>query len=93
MRVKYFVEGSDDEALILALLVSPEKVPEGKISVINVTQEIIQKSIIAKVEEDTVIFVYDTDAGNPEKLQQNIKNVSRYKRLSLWKQVRNLEEM
>lgn len=69
MRVKYLVEGPDEKALIKALQVPPAKVMPGKIDVLNVVQNEIKFSRIAKLKEDTVVFVFDTDAGNQKVLQ------------------------
>lgn len=93
MGVRYFIEGPDEKTLIKALQVPPAKEAPGKIDVFNVVQNEIKFSEIAKLDEDTVVFVCDTDAGNQNVLQKNISLVSSYKKLILWRQVRNLEEM
>lgn len=93
MKVKYFVEGEDDAALIRALQVPPAKIPQGKPVVLNVASAWISKATLFRVVEDTVIFVFDTDVCNQQILQDNINLVSRYKKVILWRQVRNLEEV
>ena len=94
-RCIYFAEGDCEAQLLNALRLHPEKILQGKVRVFNVIQNLIPKSQLLTLQAGmTVVFVFDTDTEQTERLRQNIQRVQRYCRVRLLTvaQVLNLED-
>ena len=71
---QYFVEGDDEKRLIEVLKTDMRLIQPGKIQVVNVVQERLTDLKLRVLSEDTIlIFVFDTDTGNIDILNENIK--------------------
>ncbi len=94
-RCIYFAEGDCEAQLLNALRLHPERILPGKVRVFNVIQKLIPKSQLLTFQAGmTVVFVFDTDTEQTERLRQNIQRVQRYCRVRLLTvaQVLNLED-
>ena len=94
-RCIYFAEGDCEAQLLNALRLYPEKILPGKVRVFNVVQNLIPKSRLLSLQAGmSVVFVFDTDTEQTERLRQNIQRVQRYCRVRLLTvaQVLNLED-
>lgn len=93
---QYFVEGDDEKRLIETLKTDMRLIQPGKIQVVNVVQERLTDLKLRVLQEGTIlIFVFDTDAGNIDILNENIKKVkksSRVKAVYCITQVKNIED-
>ncbi len=93
----YYCEGEDDQKLIEALKVLPEKIFPGKARKLNVVQSLIPKSILLTIKPETnVVLVFDADVvTNLTIVKKNIENIKKYCRsvkLIYLLQVKNLED-
>ena len=93
---QYFVEGEDEKRLIEVLKTDMQLIQPGKIQVVNVVQERLTDLKLRVLPEGvTLVFVFDTDAGNVDILNENIriaKKTSRTKAVYCITQVKNLED-
>lgn len=93
---QYFVEGDDEKRLIEVLKTDMRLIQPGKIQVVNVVQEKLTDLKLRVLSEGTIlIFVFDTDAGNIDILNENIrkaKKSSRVKEVYCITQVKNIED-
>ena len=70
----YFVEGQDEEKLINVLKTDMRCIVSGKVQKFNIVQEKLTKPRLMQLKQGTtVILVFDTDCGNVQILQDNIK--------------------
>lgn len=76
----YYCEGEDDQKLIDALKVTPNKILSGKSKKLNVIQSLIPKSILLGIKPNTnVVLVFDTDVTtNLNVIKKNIENIKKY---------------
>ena len=92
----YFVEGEDEKKLVNVLKTDMGLVCPGKVEIFNVTQERLTKLRIMNLKQGTkVVLIFDTDAGNPEILNQNLSFLHRQGIISeviCVTQVHNLED-
>ena len=93
--VQYYVEGEDEKKVIDTLKTKLAVIRPGKVQKLNaVTQEITDMRLRTIASGTIVVLVFDTDAGNPDILQKNIKLLKACKSVSevvLIPQVPNLE--
>lgn len=93
---QYFVEGDDEKKLIEVLKTDMRLIQPGKIQVVNVVQERLTDLKLRVLSEGTIlIFVFDTDTGNIDILNENIekaKKSSRVKAVYCITQVNNIED-
>lgn len=93
---QYFVEGDDEKRLIEVLKTDMQLIQPGKIQVVNVVQEKLTDLKLRVLAEGTIlIFVFDTDTGNIDILNENIrkaKKSSRVKDVYCITQVKNIED-
>ncbi len=93
---QYFVEGEDEKRLIEILKTDLQVIWPGKVQVVNVTQERLTDLKLRVLSEGTIlIFVFDTDAGNVNILNDNIqkaRKANNVKRVYCITQVKNLED-
>ena len=93
---QYFVEGDDEKRLIEVLKTDMRLIQPGKIQVVNVVQERLTDLKLRVLSEGTIlIFVFDTDTGNIDILNENIKKAkksSRVKEVYCITQVKNIED-
>ncbi len=91
---QYFVEGDDEKRLIEVLKTDMQLIQPGKIQVVNVVQEKLTDLKLRVLAEGTIlIFVFDTDTGNIDILNENIrkaKKSSRVKDVYCITQVKNI---
>lgn len=96
MRIYYFVEGQCEKALVNELKNKPQLIHSGSIQIVNVVENLISKSMLAKLDgQSHVVFIFDTDTKNEDILQKNISAVKKYVprvKLSLIPQIENLED-
>lgn len=96
MRRYYFVEGQCEKALVNELKNSPQLIHSGSIQIVNVVENTISRSMLAKLDSQShVVFIFDTDTKNEDVLQKNIAAVKKYipgVKLSIIPQVENLED-
>lgn len=94
--IQYFVEGECEEKLINTLKSELMVVKTGKVQKLNVIENEISKArLIALRPRTTVVLIFDTDTGNAEILNKNIKKLSgcsSVEDLLLIPQVKNLED-
>ena len=75
---QYFVEGDDEKRLIEVLKTDMRLIQPGKIQVVNVVQERLTGLKLRVLSEGTIlIFVFDTDTGNIDILNENIKKAKK----------------
>lgn len=93
---QYYVEGDNEKKLLSVLKTELELIVSGKIEKLNVVQEKISKIRLMQLKKDTtVVLVFDTDAGNVNILNENIKILKKcifVKRIICIPQVQNLED-
>lgn len=78
-RYIYYVEGECEEQLINVLKKQPAKIAPGKVKKLNVNSLLIPKSEMLGFKQGTiVVFVFDTDVPETEKLKKNIELIKRY---------------
>ena len=92
----YFVEGEDEKKLLSVLKTDLQLVIPGKVEHFNIVQEKITKPrIMALKNGTTIILVFDTDVGNVDILNDNIKFLKRQSNVQdvfCVTQVKNLED-
>ena len=72
----YFVEGQDEEKLLVTLKTDMRLIKPGKIQVFNVVEKQMKKAYLLTLKmHTTVVFVFDTDTGKTDTLKYNIKMV------------------
>lgn len=95
-RCIYFVEGPCEQQLINALKDKPSKLIPGKVINLNVVQNLIPKSRLLSLSQDTMaVFVFDTDVSETAHLRKNIELIKKYctnVRVVILAQVLNLED-
>lgn len=93
---RYYVEGPDEEKLINVLKSDMNLIYSGKVEVINVVQKKLTELRLMQLKNNTVVvLVFDTDVGNVEILNYNIKLLNKcpqVKRVICIPQVHNLED-
>lgn len=78
--LQYYVEG-EDEKMIEVLKTDMRLIMPGKVQILNVVQERISDTKLRILSPGTIlVFVFDTDVGDPSIL---IENVFKYKRCLL----------
>lgn len=94
--IQYFVEGDCEEKLINTLKSELMVVKTGKVQKLNVIENEISKARLIALRPGTmVVLIFDTDTGNIEILNKNIKKLSEYRSVAdlvLIPQVKNLED-
>ncbi|MCR4746773.1 MAG: hypothetical protein K5894_16270 [Lachnospiraceae bacterium] len=94
--IQYYVEGEDEEKLISVLKTDLHMVIPGKISKFNAVQNRLTKARLMNLRSDTtVVLVFDTDTGNIDILNENIKKLksaSAVRSIICVTQVKNLED-
>ncbi|MBR4421334.1 MAG: hypothetical protein IKS69_02250, partial [Erysipelotrichaceae bacterium] len=92
----YFVEGECEKRLIEALKLDPPMLKAGKITIYNVIQKKLSRSLLMSVlPKTTVVLAFDTDLMKTDILEQNIALLRRYGReirIIYLPQVRNFED-
>lgn len=92
----YFVEGQDEEKLINVLKTDMRCIVSGKVQKFNIVQEKLTKPRLMQLKQGTtVVLVFDTDCGNVQILQENIKLLNKsgmVNKVLCITQVRNLED-
>lgn len=95
-RLLYYVEGDDEVKLLNTLKSELFAIEPGKIEKFNVIQQRITKGRLISIPEDTiVVLVFDTDTGNIDILNENIRALESCQAVSkviTIPQVRNLED-
>ena len=77
----YFVEGECEKRLIEALKLDPPMLKAGKITIYNVIQKKLSRSLLMSVlPKTTVVLAFDTDLMKTDILEQNIALLRRYGR-------------
>lgn len=94
--IQYFVEGECEEKLINTLKSELMVVKTGRVQKLNVIENEISKARLIALRPGTmVVLIFDTDTGNTEILNKNIKKLSEcgsVADLVLIPQVKNLED-
>ena len=93
----YFVEGECEQKLLNAIKTAPSLVQPGKLRVFNVIQDLLSKSHLYSIKEGLIVFVFDSDVRETNRLKQNIDIVkkicpSKTIKLVFLVQVMNLED-
>ena len=93
---RYYVEGPDEEKLINVLKSDMKLIYSGRVEVINVVQKKLTELRLMQLKSNTVVvLIFDTDAGNVEILNYNIKLLNKcqqVKKIICIPQVGNLED-
>lgn len=93
---QYYVEGENEKKLINVLKTNMRLITPGKVETLNVTQEKLSDMKLRTLKFGTIlVFVFDTDAGQPTILNENIikaKKSSNIKDVYCIPQVKNLED-
>ena len=94
--IQYYVEGECEEKLINTLKSELMLVETGKVQKFNVIENEISKARLIALRPGTrVVLIFDTDTGNVEILNKNIKKLSECSSVAdlvLVPQVKNLED-
>lgn len=94
--IQYFVEGECEEKLVNTLKSELMVVKPGKVQKLNVIENEIKKARLIALRPGTmVVLIFDTDTGNTEILNKNIKRLlecNSVADLVLIPQVKNLED-
>ena len=95
-KTLHFVEGQCEEALLRSLILDFGLLPSGRIKVLNICQRKFPKSLIFSLKPGSrLIFIFDTDAGNPSFVEESLKmveNMTSGVELIVVPQCRNLED-
>ena len=93
---QYFVEGDDEKRLIEVLKTDMRQIIPGKVQILNVVQERLTDLKLRTLQDGTtLVFVFDTDVGDPAILNENIrkaKKSSNIKDVYCVPQVKNIED-
>ncbi|MBP3664537.1 MAG: hypothetical protein J6J03_05180 [Tyzzerella sp.] len=93
--IQYYVEGEDEEKLVNVLKSELRVIRPGKVQKLNVVEQEITDMRLRTLNKATmVVLVFDTDTGNVNVLNKNIKtlqNCSSVSEIVLIPQVANLE--
>ena len=93
---QYFVEGDDEKRLIEVLKTDMQLIQPSKILTVNVVQERLTDLKLRVLSEGTnLVFVFDTDIGNTDILNENIKKAKKaanVKNVYCITQVKNIED-
>lgn len=74
-----FFEGECERQLINALKVNPSCLLPGKVKVFNVVQNLIPKSILITIQNNSIVaLAFDTDVRVNENLVKNIERLNQY---------------
>ena len=96
VNIQYFVEGEDEKKLINTLKKQLGVVQPGKVQNLNVIQSRIPMNVLRTLKKGTmVVLVFDTDTGNADILNDNIrllKSCSFISKVITVPQVKNLED-
>lgn len=93
-KLHYLVEGEDEEKLVNTLKKELRLIEPGRVKLLNVVEEEIPDAFLRTVALGTVfVLVFDTDTGQREILDRNIKKLKskKYGVITI-PQVSNLEE-
>ena len=94
--VLYYVEGEDEEKLLNTLKSELLAIKTGKVQILNIVEQQITQARLMNIRQGTmVVLVFDTDTGNVDVLNQNIKSLQNCQAVSkiiTIPQVRNLED-
>lgn len=94
--IQYYVEGEDEVKLLNTLKGKMELIRPGKVQKLNATTCLLTDARLRALSQNTmVVLIFDTDAGNPETLKQNLdklKHCTLVSEIVTIPQVRNLEE-
>lgn len=95
-NVQYYVEGEDEVKLLNTLKGKMGLIRPGKVQKLNATTCFLTDAHLRTLSRNTmVVLIFDTDAGNPKTLNQNLDKLKRCTLVSeivTIPQVRNLEE-
>ena len=93
---QYYVEGDDEKRLIEVLKTDMCLIIPGKVQILNVVQERLTDLKLRTLQDGTtLVFVFDTDVGDPAILNENIrkaKKSSNIKDVYCVPQVKNIED-
>ena len=93
---QYYVEGDDEKRLIEVLKTDMRLIIPGKVQILNVVQEKLTDLKLRTLQDGTtLVFVFDTDVGDPAILNENIrkaKKSSNIKDVYCVPQVKNIED-
>ena len=82
-RIRYYVEGKDDQIVVDTLKAELNLIKSGKVQVFNVVSEEITDLRLRDFSPNTtVVLVFDTDVDSPEILNKNIQKLRRCKAVS-----------
>ncbi len=94
--VQYYVEGEDEVKLLNTLKGKMGLIRAGKVQRLNATTHLLTPARLRTLSQDTmVVLIFDTDAGNPATLQENLDRLNQCTSVSeivTIPQVHNLEE-
>lgn len=93
--IQYYVEGADEEALVKTLTSKLRVIRPGKVQKLNVVNsDITDARLRTLAPKTTVVLIFDTDTGQREILDRNIRRLKKCPSVSeviLIPQVPNLE--
>jgi hypothetical protein len=93
---QYYVEGDDEKRVIEVLKTDMRLIIPGKVQILNVVQERLTDLKLRTLQDGTtLVFVFDTDVGDPAILNENIrkaKKSSNIKDVYCVPQVKNIED-
>ena len=93
--IQYYVEGDDEKTLVDVLKKDLRVIKPGKVQKLNVVEQEITNLHLRTLKQGTmVVLIFDTDTGNIDILQKNIRKLKSCKSVSeivLIPQVSNLE--
>ncbi len=93
---QYYVEGENERKLVDVLKTKMRLIIPGKVQILNVVQEKISEMKLRTLQPGTnLVFVFDTDVGEPTILKENIKKAqssSNIKKVYCVPQVKNIED-
>ena len=75
---QYYVEGDDEKRLIEVLKTDMRLIIPGKVQILNVVQERLTDLKLRILQDGTtLVFVFDTDVGDPAILNENIRKAKK----------------
>ena len=75
--IMYYVEGEDDKKIVNTLKSELLAIKSGQVHVLNVVEHQITNARLMTLRKGTmVVLVFDTDTGNVDILNENIKKLN-----------------
>ena len=75
--IMYYVEGEDDKKIVNTLKSELLAIKSGQVQVLNVVEHQITNARLMTLRKGTmVVLVFDTDTGNVDILNENIKKLN-----------------